>query len=80
MIRAMIVATMLSFMIVSASATSCIYDMPKIDAALKTAKLSPANRAAVIKHRSTGERLHKSGRHREASQTFSKAKRILGID
>jgi hypothetical protein len=78
MFRAVIVAMALAFTVVPASATSCIYDMPKIDAALKTAKLSPSDRAAVVKYRRTGERLHKSGRHREASEMFGRAKNILG--
>jgi hypothetical protein len=54
-------------------------DMAAIDAAMQTAKLTPAQRAEVLKYRKEGERLHYSGKHGQAEIALQKAKSILKI-
>jgi hypothetical protein len=54
-------------------------DMAAIDAAMQTAKLTPAQRAEVIRYRKEGEQLHNSGKHGRAEIALQKAKSILKI-
>jgi len=50
-----------------------------IDAALKTAQLSPAQRAEVVRLRNDGERMHNSGNHAGADVALKRAMAILKI-
>lgn len=52
-------------------------DIAQIDAALKTAKITPAQRSQVIKYRNEGERMHSAGQHGLAEAAIQKAKAIL---
>jgi hypothetical protein len=54
-------------------------DMRAIDVALQTAKLTPAQRAEVLKHRKEGEQFHNAGKHGLAEGALRKAKSILKI-
>jgi hypothetical protein len=54
-------------------------DMAAIDAAMQTAKLTPAQRAEVLRYRKEGEQLHNSGKHGGAEIVLQKAKSILKI-
>jgi hypothetical protein len=54
--------------------------MGKIDAALKTAQLSDADKAEVMKLRQDGEALHNSGDHAKSVETLAKAKAMLKIE
>lgn len=54
-------------------------DIAAIDAALRTAKISPAQRAEVLKHRNQGQQLHNAGKHGQAEVALQKAKGILHI-
>jgi hypothetical protein len=63
----------------AAVARQCPQDMAKIDAAMKTAQLSPADKAQVQKLRQDGEALHKAGKHPESEATLAKAKAILNV-
>ena len=51
----------------------------QIDAALPSAKLTPAERSQVVKLRNQGEREHNAGNHGAAEVTLRKAKSILKI-
>ena len=64
---------------VSAQASQCPVDMGKIDAAMKTAQLSDADKAKVMELRAKGEQLHKSGNHADSVKTLGKAKMMLCI-
>lgn len=77
--RAIIVALALSISATSAFAMHCPQDMAKIDAVMKTAKLSAADKAKVSDYRKQGEALHKAGKHKESVDTLSKAMAILKI-
>jgi len=54
-------------------------DMAAIDAAMQTAKLTPAQRAEVLRYRKEGEQLHNSGKHGGAEIALQKARSILKI-
>jgi hypothetical protein len=54
-------------------------DMAAIDAAMQTAKLTPAQRAEVLRYRKEGEQLHYSGKHGGAEIALQKARSILKI-
>ena len=54
-------------------------DIRAIDAAMQTAKLTPAQRAQVVRYRNEGERMHNSGNHGAAEVALRKAKSILKI-
>jgi len=54
-------------------------DMRAIDVAMQTAKLTPAQRAEVLRYRREGEQLHNSGKHGGAEIALQKAKSILKI-
>ena len=54
-------------------------DMAAIDAAMQTAKLTPAQRAEVLRYRKQGEQLHYSGKHGQAEIALQKARSILKI-
>jgi hypothetical protein len=62
-----------------ALASSCPMHMQKIDAAIKTAKLSDAQMTEVKKLRADGEALHKAGKHAESVEALTRAEKILGI-
>ena len=62
-----------------ALAGQCPADMAKIDAALKTASLTDAEKAKVIELRNTGEQQHSSGQHQQSVKTLAEAKKMLGI-
>ena len=49
----------------------------QIDAQLQTAKLSPAERAQVVRLRNQGEREHNAGQHGRAEASLSKALSML---
>ena len=49
----------------------------QIDAQLQTAKLSPGERAQVIRLRNQGEREHNAGQHGRAEASLSKALSML---
>lgn len=63
----------------TAVARQCPQDMAKIDAAMKTAQLSPADKAQVQKLRQEGEALHNAGKHPESEATLARAKSILKV-
>ena len=63
----------------SAFAHNCPNEMKAIDAALPSAKLSPAQLSEVKQLRSDGQRLHQDGKHAESMAALGKAKGILGI-
>jgi hypothetical protein len=54
-------------------------DIRAIDAAMQTTKLTPAQRAEVIRYRNEGERMHNSGNHGAAEVALQKARSILKI-
>jgi len=54
-------------------------DIQTIDAALRSAQITPAQRAEVIKLRNQGEKLHYSGDHGAAEVVLEKAKAILKV-
>ena len=54
-------------------------DMAAIDAAMQTAKLTPSQRAEVLRYRKEGEQLHNSGKHGQAEIALQNAKSILKI-
>ena len=62
-----------------ASANRCPLDMAKIDAAMKTAQLSPAQKSDVEKLRKEGEELHNAGNHPASEAALAKAMDILKI-
>jgi hypothetical protein len=63
----------------AALAFQCPQDMAKIDAALRTAQLSDADKAKVTEYRQAGEEAHRAGRHQESVDTLAKAMEILKI-
>ena len=54
-------------------------DVQKINAALPTAKIMPAQRAQVIKLRNEGEAFHSAGPHGKAEVVLEQAKAILRV-
>lgn len=62
-----------------ALAFHCPKDTAKIDAAMKTAQLSPADKSKVETYRKEGEALHKAGKHQESVDTLAKEMQILKI-
>ncbi len=62
-----------------ALAGSCPKEMKAIDAALPSAKLSPAQMEEVKKLRADGEAAHKAGKHDDSMAALGKAKGILGV-
>ncbi|UPJ53271.1 hypothetical protein IVB30_19325 [Bradyrhizobium sp. 200] len=54
-------------------------DVQKINAALPTAKITPAQRAQVIKLRNEGEAFHNAGQHGKAEVVLEQAKAILRV-
>jgi len=77
--RAIIAALALSLSVASAYAFHCPKDMAKIDAAMKTAKLSDAQKKQVMEYRKQSETLHNAKKHQEAIDTLAKAMAILKI-
>ena len=71
--------TALIFFSGAALAGSCPKEMKAIDAALPSAKLSPAQMEEVKKLRADGEAAHKAGKHDDSMAALGKAKGILGI-
>jgi hypothetical protein len=62
-----------------AFAGNCPNVMKEVDAKLKTAKLSAADKEKVEKLRKSGEDHHKAGKHAESMKDLGEAKKILGI-
>ena len=62
-----------------AFANHCPMDMAQIDEAMKTAQLSDADKAEVVKLRAEGEKLHKDGDHAKSVEVLAKAKAILKL-
>ncbi len=79
MLRVILAVLALSFGAGSAFAFHCPADMAKIDAAMKTAKLSAADKAKVRTYRKEGETLHKAGKHQQSVDTLAKAMAILNV-
>jgi chaperonin cofactor prefoldin len=79
MLRVGIAVVALLFSAGYALASNCPKDMAKIDAAMKTAQLSPADKSKVETYRKEGEALHKAGKHQEAVDTLAEAMEILEI-
>ena len=73
------IALAISLVATPALAFHCPADMAKIDAAMKTASLSDADKAKVMELRATGEALHKEGKHQESVDTLGQALKILGM-
>ncbi len=63
-----------------AFANQCPMDIGKIDAAMKTAMLSDADKAEVMKLRDEGQKAHDGGDHAKSVETLAKAKAILKIE
>ncbi|MBM3482162.1 MAG: hypothetical protein FJX66_02550 [Alphaproteobacteria bacterium] len=61
-------------------AAQCPVDMGKIDEAMKTAKLSEADMAEVMRLRAEGEAEHNGGEHAKSVETLAKAKAILKVE
>lgn len=74
-----LVVLALALGIPTAFARQCPQDMAKIDAALKTAQLSPADKTEVEQLRKQGEEQHNAGNHPASEATLAKAKAILKI-
>lgn len=77
-------ALLVAVSIIATSATGalanrCPMEMSKIDAALKTAQLSPDQKTEVEKLRKQGEELHNSGNHAGSVEALDKAKDVLKI-
>ena len=79
MSRVIVAVLALAFSAGSAFAFHCPKDMAKIDAAMKTAKLSSSDKAKVQAYRKQGEALHKAGKHQQSVDTLAKAMAILHI-
>lgn len=79
MLRVIVAVLVLSFSAGSAFAFRCPADMAKIDAAMKTAKLSAADKTQVATYRKEGEALHKAGKHQASVDTLAKAMAILKV-
>jgi hypothetical protein len=62
---------------IAQSGSNHVFDMGEIDAALKTARLTPAQKVEVIRYRQEGEQLHYASKHGAAEVAFQKAKAIL---
>jgi len=56
-----------------------VSDIMKIDAALPSAKISPAQRSEVVKLRNEGEKFHNEGKHGQAEAVLERAKSMLKI-
>jgi hypothetical protein len=79
MLRVIVAVLALAFGAGAAFAFHCPADMAKIDAAMKTANLSAADKTNVEKYRKDGEALHKAGQHQQSVDTLAKAMAILKI-
>jgi hypothetical protein len=79
MLRVIVAILALSFSAGSAFAFHCPADMAKIDVAMKTAKLSAADKTQAETYRKEGEALHKAGKHQQSVDTLAKAMAILKV-
>ena len=79
MLRVIVAVLALSFGAGSAFAFHCPADMAKIDAAMKTTKLSAADKTKVQAYRKEGETLHKAGKHQQSVDTLAKAMAMLNV-
>lgn len=77
--KGLIVALAATLLASPAFAFHCPQDMAAIDAAMKTAQLSDADKAKVTELRAKGEEQHKAGDHAASVKTLGEAKQILGI-
>ena len=64
----------------TAFASHCPKDVKAIDDAMKTAKLSDAQKKDVKAQRDKGEELHKAGKHAESEVELHKAMKTLKIE
>ena len=63
-----------------AMAGRCPLEMNKIDAALAASpSLSNAQLSRVMELRASGEKKHKSGKHRDSVKDLAEAKKLLGL-
>ena len=76
---ALIVAALLCAANVSFAQNKHPADIAAIDAALRSAKISAAQRAEVLKYRNQGKQLHDAGKHGQAEVVLQKAKSLLSI-
>ena len=68
----------LALLATPAFAFHCPKDMKKVDAALDKTKVTWPNLAKAISLRYKGEKLHKSGKHQESTDTLAEALKALG--
>jgi len=78
--RSLTLAVAALFAAGTAYASHCPKDMKAIDEAMKTAKLSDAQKKEVQAHRTKGEELHKAGKHAESEAELHKAMKTLKIE
>jgi hypothetical protein len=77
--KIILAALVASFAASPAFASSCPREMAKIDDALKTARLSAADKQKVADLRAKGEAEHKAGKHADSMKTLGEAKAILKV-
>ena len=78
--RGILVAAVVAIFAAPAYAGSCPKHMADIDAAMKTAQLSDADKAKVMQLRKQGEEQHKAGDHGGSVKSLGEAKKILGLN
>jgi hypothetical protein len=62
-----------------AMAMHCPADLKKIDAALGNSSISAADMTMVKELRASGEKYHKTGKHKDSVDDLAKAMKLLGI-
>ncbi|MDA7947598.1 MAG: hypothetical protein MPJ78_08975 [Hyphomicrobiaceae bacterium] len=78
--KGVLVAAVAMLIATPAFAGSCPKHMADIDAAMKTAQLSDADKAKVMQLRKQGEEQHKAGDHGASVKSLGEAKKILGLN
>ena len=78
--RSLALAVAALFAAGTAYASHCPKDIKAIDDAMKTAKLSDAQKKEVKAQRDKGEELHKAGKHAESEVELHKAMKTLKIE
>jgi hypothetical protein len=78
--KTLFAATALALLAGPAFAFQCPADMAKIDAAPRTAMLTPEAKAEVEALRAQGEEQHNAGDHDASVATLATAMQILGIN
>ncbi|MFQ5784324.1 MAG: hypothetical protein ACE5H8_05810 [Alphaproteobacteria bacterium] len=80
-LRSLIFAAAFALVATPAFAFHCPLDMKKIDAALAAGtSLDGGSLDKVKALRAEGEKLHKTGKHKEAIETLAQAIKMLGIE